>query len=516
MQIKVNGNSLDNGSWRRMLGQVHIAQSGDGLKIISVNVIVQGSTPEELNTRWASTKSDFELDNGSVMVWVDSSASTPTEDISVSDGRHNGNKTRLSFDATKTQTGLSIVATFTCFTTMSVASGTRRFIQFTGQRGELTLIRSYGAGRTPIRTVTGSFVTTMNDSAYPGFTFASIVANSGKARFVMVGALPAFKVGQRLIVTGSTNHNGPHIITAISGQNVDTLTVYSATDAGSATIGQPTTGYENYYAARNTLLTTYLLVDSDGGRLGTEGLALSEESVKELDPDGYSVEFTVSSEWMQIDLSALPSARKFQITVTEQKPELWQGPDKPTFLVGEGSITIDKEAASTTSLASMYESVKSAIKAEVERQTNKTGAHKLVEVVSTDAAAMIIAFKVVFSTSEVINYKRSEVWSFSARYFMYRDAEGYDMLQRDPGDDDTVVTVTAERSGFSQIDLAPFAAAPAGGTFIPMGAGVSLDDPDETPQGELIYKQSYSRSYRKVKLRSASAVRIGKAQIFTQ
>lgn len=515
MQIKVNGNSLDNGSWRRMLGQIHIAQSGDGLKVVSVNVIVQGSTAEELNTRWASTKSDFETDNGSVMVWVDSSATTPTEDIGAADGTHNGNKTRLTFDATKTQTGLSIVATFTCFTMMYVPSGTaRRFIKFTGQKGELTLIRSWGGGRTPIRTVAGTFTTTFNADAHVGFTFTSISSNGGKARFVMVGALPTFKVGMKLIVTGSTNHNGPHIITAISGQNVDTLTVYSATDTGSAKIGSPTTGYENYYAARNTLLTTYLLVDTDGGRLGTEGLALSGESIKELDPDGYTLEFSLSSEWMQIDLSALPSVRKFQMSVTEQKPELWQGPDKPTFLVGEGTLTVDKEAAATTSLTGMYESVKSAIKAEVERQTGKSATHKIIEIVTTDASAMVLAFKVMFTTSEVINYKRTEVWSFSARYFMYRDAEGYDMLQRDPGDDDCVVAVTVERQGFTAVDLAPFAAAPAG-SFIPMGAGFSVDDPEETPQGEQIIGQSYSRSYRKVKLRS-SGIRVGKAQIFTQ
>lgn len=510
-QINVDGIALDNGDWRQILGDLIVGEGADGLRFVGATFIVMGSTPEELNTRWATTKTDFEKMDIRVQAWGDDSATTPSEDIAPFDGKHERTRTRVHWDATKQQTGHRYICTFAA-TTFRLGQGGSGLAspQFTGQVGTIELLRSYNAGRIAARTLRCRFTTSYTATAAGPFTISSVASASGKARFTLVGTMPTFVAGQRMTVSGSTAYNGVHEVLAISGQLVTTNTAYNATDTGSALIGDPTTGEANYEAARDTLLNDWLKVEDSGAYLADEGLALTGESIRSLDKGGYTVEVTLNAERVQVNPASYnANVRKFTCLVNRRDPPAWQnaGGEKPTLYTAQGSFTIDSELLGSNNLLTVYKSMDRAVKDEIQRQTGV--APRVLDLErDLDPNTMTVGFTFVCVSAQVdaIKFKRSESWKFDQKYQAWRKGK-YHQVQTEDGDPDCLVTVTVERTGFSEVDLSQLISPPQQGgfVFLPISWGVSKDDPSETPAGELLYDQGFARVYRRFKFEGASA-----------
>lgn len=516
MQLKVDEVQLDNGTWRRLVDQFDIrSMPGNGQKTVVCKFIITGDTPTELNTRWKQTRDDFIKTNPRVLVWADSSTTTPTEDISWFDGRHTSIETRVSWDYGHTQTGLSIVCLFICLAqeAQPPSSDNSRTNQFRGQHGEIVISAAYSAGLISSRVVECQFVSTFQEGFAGPFTLTTVENDgSGKARFVFSGGpnLPTFKIGQKITITGTTNYNGTHEVSAINNttDKITTTLPFGIAESGlsgTGTLGQPTTGLENYIDAREDILSDYLLVETDGGWNGTEGLALTGETIKQ-DPDGQVVNVTLASSYMVIDLTAIPSVRAFEMAVSRITPEKYDpvGGNEPTTYAAKGHFIVDKDALGSTAMAGLYALVDASIKSEVERQLGETVKYVSKKYTSS-ADFMAVDFELTFLASDVdvfrfnITIQEDEVFNFASHI----DADGYDLVQLPPGGAAKTCIVTVERTGYGRIDLSTFLTPPlpGGGTYQMISRTKTYDSQKLTPSGDVIVDEAWSASYRLFRLR---------------
>lgn len=58
-QVEVDGTPIANGTYRHIVGPVSCAVSTGGQKVLSCEFVIEGSTPEECATRWATAKSEL-------------------------------------------------------------------------------------------------------------------------------------------------------------------------------------------------------------------------------------------------------------------------------------------------------------------------------------------------------------------------------------------------------------------------------------------------------------------------
>jgi len=513
-QVKVDNVSLDNGTWRRIVGDVTVSVALDGTKSLSCSFLVTGTSHADLLSNWETTQADFRKTNPRVQFWLDSTATNPLEDMYPGDGTHgNSLLTQVSQDITQKQVGFTIMANFIAVTQVVEAAGGAgvKNMPFTGMSSQIAISSTYSAGRIESRTVSGSFTTTLG-SAYGPYTIVSASNNGGQVRFTISTDPAAFVEGMKFIVSSSTvgAYVGSWLVTAVNvaSKTIDVKLDYSATATGAGSLTNPITGYNNYIAYRDQLLNQYLLVGDDGERDSSTGLALTGEVINRATIEGFDVSFTLDAEWVQLDTTAVPSIRALNYTVQTQKPERWPlGYPKPTIIVVSGSFTIDKEAYGSTTIHSLFNTIKPTVIADVELQVGNTGNRRISEVVTTTPGSMIVQFGMQFITrnTELITLKVSTLISRKLLFTKWPDADGFSIIQTPPESWEVTVTKTVTRTGYNAVDLKSQVSPPqeSGYTFTLIGDTQIDEDPDEgTLDGEAIYEQTYAATYMRDKVRS--------------
>ena len=517
MQIIVDNTNLDNGTSRRMLGQIKNTEAG-GQKTVLATFIITGDTATEFNQNWAAAQLAFNKKNPRVVLYCDDTATEQTEEISWLDGRHTEVNTSISWDPAYTQTGRSAVCTFTCTAVMTLpapsAGGGSVANEFKGQSGSIKLVKVYSTGGIKTRIVEAVFQTTYNATSGGTFTITTVASGTGGAAFTLTGTLPAFKVGQKIKVTGTTNYNGTHEIISISGQVVTVSKPFGSGESGltaSGTIGEATTGEENYTTAEPTLLTDYLLCDADGGRNTTNGYAFSGKTIRAIDAEGGGVMATLTStEMLQSGVAtAVPSAREFTCVTTVRKPEAYdpKGGPEPITYTGKGRITCDRVELGSTNLSSIYTSAAESIKLEVATQGGvAAGALRVVSLAQAlSPDGMFVEFEITYTGVNVsaMNFRTTVNETTQQPVIAHRDSEGYHILQVPPGPPDGAVIKTCTRTGFGDQSLAAFIAPPvqSGFTFVQVGTSKVKQRPLTTPAGEEVFEATWSALFNRYRVR---------------
>lgn len=513
-QIKVDNVALDNGTWRRIVGDVTVSVAIDGTKSLSCSVLVTGTSHADLKSNWEATIADFRKTNPRVQFWIDSTAADPLEDMYPGDGTHASSLlTQVSQDITQKQVGYTIMASFitvTQLTELSGGSGVKN-LPFVGLSSQIAISSTYSAGRIQTRTVSGSFTTTLG-SAYGPYTIVSAADNGGQVRFTISTDPADFVEGMKFIVSSATvgAYVGTWLVTAVNvgAKTIDVKLDYTATATGTGSLTNPITGYNNYLAYRNQLLNQYLLVGNDGARDASTGLALTGEVLNRSSIEGFDVSFTLDAEWVQLDTTAVPSIRSLNYSVQTQKPERWPlGQPKPTVIVVSGSFTIDKEAYGSTNIHSLFNTIKPTVVADVELQVGSVANRRISEVVTTTPGSCLVQFGMQFVTrnTDLITLKVASTIIRKLIFTKWQDADGYSILQTPPESWEVTVTKTVTRTGYNRVSLAGLVSPPqeSGYKFTLTGDTEIDEEPDEgTLDGEAIYEQTYAATYMRDKLRS--------------
>lgn len=221
-----------------------------------------------------------------------------------------------------------------------------------------------------------------------------------------------------------------------------------------------TSAAANYAAARASLLTTFLGVDSDGGRDGTTGLAKTGENVQSLDEDENLVIVTLSSEEIPVDFSSEPALRGNDLIIKTIEPENWSQDDaageRPTVISVSGRSVVDQDALSG-SLHDVWVKIRSNVESILKSETGLTDISlQNVEIDSNqgDSTAIFSATYLAKNTV-VLQYSRTERETEKPEYQIWVDANGCEVVQKRPGDNPLIRTITVDRIGVGLIDLDP-------------------------------------------------------------
>ncbi len=365
LQVNVDGNDLDNGSWRYIVEGVGDDISLDNTRMLVIDFVIEANDAATLSTRWQSTRDDFIKANPRATINLDDTQGELFADVSQNDGVHTVTKTTVGVVGGKGQTDYSlycrlfIEASVTLFN-QGGATGSGG-TTYTGLIDKINRVTTYDAGRTEGRDLLMTFGATFDDDG--GLTVATVVSvadSGGKAVFTISEVPPTFAEGMRLELTSSTSANGDgyagvHLVTAINvgGKTITTDTAFDGDETGSGKLGQITTGEANYQASRGTILTDLLGVSSDGTRDATTGLYLAMEKKEHDDENENQVTVLLQARYAETELTGINDAqRDLDVTVSETEPHEWDtgGGTKPVYLAVTGSIACDRDELSDGSL----------------------------------------------------------------------------------------------------------------------------------------------------------------------
>lgn len=221
-----------------------------------------------------------------------------------------------------------------------------------------------------------------------------------------------------------------------------------------------TSGSANYAAARSTLLTAFLEVDGDGGRDATTGLALTNESVQSTDEDDNLVVITLAAEEVVVDFSSEPALRSSDLTINTSQPDAWSDDSAagqvPTLVTVTGQCNVDKDALSGN-LHDVWLKIRANVEAEVKSQTGKTDIELMSFSLVSDRKASMIAFNAMYRSDNtvVFSYRRVDQETETPLFQIYIDADGCEIIQKRPGDNPVLRTITINRTGVGFINLDP-------------------------------------------------------------
>lgn len=212
-----------------------------------------------------------------------------------------------------------------------------------------------------------------------------------------------------------------------------------------------TTALANYAAARSTIFTTYVGCDADGGRDATTGLARIDENINTLDEDALLVAVTIISSEVVLDYSAEPSLRSNDLIVQTSQPDAWPEVDAgpiPTLITAAGKVTVDKDVLSGN-LHDVFNTIRSAMETEVKSQSGKSDIELVSLGVSSDRLASTMSFSAVYRADnvETFIYRRVDREAEQPQFNSVVDADGVEIIQKRPGANPIVRTITINRTG---------------------------------------------------------------------
>lgn len=365
MQVTVDGNNLDNGSWRFIVEDMGEDISLDNVLVRVVDFVVQGNTAAELTSRWASTRADFIKANPRCTFNLDDSQTTLLDDVSPNDGRFNSVKSTVGLVGGKGHTAFSLYcrlyveASVVLFNAGGAGGAGSINTTYTGMTDKLVRTRTFDSGRIQSRDVLISFAGQFSATTL-AVTIASVANSGGKAVFTIAEVPPAFAEGMRLRVDSSSTVNGAgyagiHFVTAINvaGKTITTDTAYDGSETGAGYLGVFTTGEALYQAARSSILTDLMGTEADGSRDATTGLYLALEKTEDENENSSNVTVLLQSRWAETELTGINDAqRDLDVEISETEPAEWDpgGGTKPIYLTAEGSIVCDADELEDGSL----------------------------------------------------------------------------------------------------------------------------------------------------------------------
>lgn len=519
-QLVVDGNALDNGSWRKIVGGPSKLMDPSGeQESFAIEFLVQGDTAAETASRIASTESDFARQGARFQFFPDSSSTTTLIDWSPFDSVHPFVSSSVELAEDQPQSVYCAHCRFILVAQRYPKAGTgggSSTLPFTGQSAEFKIAESYTDEGYKTIAVSGCFHSVDTAGGGGTFTLTAVGNNGGYAQFTLTGTLPAFQANSRIVVSGTTGYNGTHYITGISGQNVTTRTLYASSESGlsgSGVISVYTSGESLYNTARTTILTDYLGTTSTGAPSQSAKRYLSVEQLVKRDAGGADVDFLlVSTDEPFVPASmaegGVNATRGFEFDVSETRPQSWfpECGALPRLYNAVATFTIHKDQMASTSLYDYYLLAKAEMTAKVEAEMPVAGTLKLLtSAVTLNYTNNGVRFSLLYRTNwtGTLSYSRSRADSTVLDMVSWSDSEGYDKAQRPNRAPSKVVTITTDREGEGQVDLSTFGSATspveAGFTFIEQERQEQVTGPYSTEFSNNMFTQRLVQTWHRYK-----------------
>lgn len=500
MQATVDGVNLDNGTWRRVVGQFGDDTGLDGRRVLAVDFIIEADSAATLASRYKATRDDFIKVNPRATLTLDDTGGEDWADVSPSDGFHTSTRTTVGIAAGHEQTGnshycrLYILADTSPPNAGGAGGGAASGLStYKGLQGTLRRTISYNAGRVQSRAVLATFVTTFEYNTATTYTINSVASGGGFAVFTFAEAPTAFSAGMKLKVLTSTGaYLGVHVVTAVNvgAKTVTTATAYSASVTGTAQLGTQTTGLANYTAAKAAILADHLLTDNDGSRNASSGMVLTVDKEEDLSEDGNEVQVLLQSEYQEVELANTAGSRGLVVNISHSRPDRWHpgGGTTPRFLMVTGHFFVDRDTLGASSLHEVFEST---ARAEIEAYVKSESGENRIRLLQQSFASSRKDHRVEFALRyqarnvTVIDFKRSQESREDDDTVHYK-AGKYDYEQRPEGLPPKTITVTVSRIGLNRQTLnVPAPSGESGGAvYRPIGTSTSEEEAD-TPFGRV-------------------------------
>lgn len=518
--VIIDTETLDNGTWRRIIGQPAAAQQESGtLDTFAVEFVIEADDAATLHTRFQSTEAALTRNGPRFQFTLDEDAGTNLFDWAPGDGTHFEVTSNIAWsdDDFHTARRMHLVLMVAADRTMPTGEGIGGgYLEYDGQESEISVAENYDQSGVLTRVVTGSFVSTFDEEANGPFTTTDIADDgSGFAEFTLTGSLPVFKTGMKLKVpAGTTAYNGVHIVTAISGQDVVTGTAFvgaESTLSAVTHIGEGTTAVENYEVAEPNIFTKYLEVGSSGEKDATSLLALTGKDTSTRSDIGTDMQFILSARRQDYEPTAVESTvnvtRGWELDVASKPISGWflsQGA-VPTELIAQGQVWLDK-ALTTKSPAAYWADVEDGIRTEIDTQAGET-TRVLLSQQTFDPVANTIRFHYTLRTtgSNTLTYQKSTATATAPNFTMWSDANGDDLIQRPARADNKVVTITARRVGEGFVAYNALVGAPpseGGFKYMEIDRNETVVGPKSTEWSVNTYDQSVAVSFKRTKPKS--------------
>jgi hypothetical protein len=525
--IVVDGNSLDNGSWRRLLGPVsHTMEVSGESEMLIAQFIVQATTKADLITRIQSTETDFIKTGPRVQFFTDT-AEAPLYDWTPNDGQRGELFTAVEWVPDESQSVYAVVMSLYITSNRNPVTGaggglgSSSVFEHTGQTSVFRLTKEYAEDQRMTVSVNGHFTATVAASGAP-MTLTDVENNSGFAKFKVTGSMPTYSNGMRITAAGTTNYNGTHLVTSISGQYFITRTPYASGEAGlvgaTAQVKASTSGADNYASARATIISTYLGVEASGAANGTNKRVLLSEHVVESDADGNDVDFIcVAGPQIYLDSNLQSGGNQvtrgfdFQLGVSEPSEWFPEAGPKPKLVSATGTFSVREDYVGGTTLYDWYNQSKanfaSRVAAEAGVGSVGTGTFKLVSsIVALDYTLNVVKFTHMYRSNwtGTLEFQRQYAESTKLDYAAWSDADGYDVVQRPNRAVPKTVVITTSRTGEGKTDIAPPTPTEGGYTYIEVAKDVQSTGPFITEWSNNSYIQHDVRTYVRFKFKGGS------------
>lgn len=474
VQAKINGVSLDNGSWRTIVDWPAIIRSDDGRQEkFAVDFLIEADTAAEMDSRWESTYDDFTTKNPRLQVWLDDSKATPTIDWYVGDNTHLSMVSIVSMrpEANRTQKKIlmTLVVSADCEPPQTLGGPVSELgADIQGLATTLEVAKHYMGSERYMLTASGVFVSTLNESAEGPYDLASVANNSGKARFSLEAPdviVASFDEGMFIDVSSPSAYEGRHFITAISGggATIDTDTDYVSVegDVGATVlVGTTTTAEDNFQNGKSQILVNLLETGTNGQPNATAPhMTKIAETISFTSEQKDALEFVLGSA-PESELLAATSGgnyvqRGLQYNVVFAQPPGWDSKlVAPIQMITiEGKVGVQKDAVTDTfDLTFWWNQMEAEIIAAVEAISNQRFGGSLRHRgtrVYIDYTTLDIQFTIecIGAYNGTVSYSARESFSEKQLRTVWSDTDGYDHIQEPKGATRKMATVTVDWIG---------------------------------------------------------------------
>lgn len=520
MQVWVDDVELDNADDVTIDGDFGESSSADNQRFLVCNFQIEGATPTDLMRRFNELRAQFNTRSKRVQFSLDDASSQFYADIYPGDGEHSDVVTFIQPNTAHKQTGGRLRCQLVAIATMTLSGLGAGGVDGVAGLESFRLTKQFNASRVSERTFVGTFTGTFDEDANGPYSIVAVADDgSGRARFQLSAAPPAFQAGMKLKVQDTNAvYGGTHKIVSIAGALVVVESAYvSNTTTGNAWVGEATDAEDNWAAQRDYILENYLGTEADGERDATTGLALSLEEIDVADA-GQTVNVLLRSTPIRRS-TGLAGERSFDIRIEPEKPQWWskagQAGERPTLYKCAGHLELDQDQVSTPLLQIWESTIEPAIKAVVQEERGAGTIQLLTSVRRLQHQSRRLEFELIYQGGNlgVIYYKRTFQWRYDPDYVKLGGTEGYHHVQRPATPPPTFVIVTVQRVGVGKVRLDVSDPGLAG--YTPVPAGTNSQEEDVSGDfGDNIWIQTTSQAYEYMKFKPGSNVRI--AKVFTQ
>lgn len=524
-QIQIDDTLLDNGSWRKVIGKPVVLTDDTGVvHTIALEFLISATTSTEMDSRWRSTWSAFTLQSPRCKLWFDDDESNPTEDWFIGDTKHVEIVSAVSRmpDQPETSLKLHCVLTVTGITQIPLSTSSANDDSIQGLTSELKIAKSYMNNERFTISAEGSFTSTIDEDAYGPFVLSSVTdSGSGRARFTMSGSptLPTFVPGMLIDVTGTTNYNGIHQVTAISDASdyIDTRTAYGSDEtglSGTVAIDDYVSAETNFENGINAILAV-MGVAAGGAPDTTNELALISRQVTYESDRLDSLSFLLSAAPEALVTSIVDSAaarvqRGLQYVVAVNEPDMWDDSlvSSPIDVQIQGNVTIHKDAIDEQSLKAWWGQFRAAIREQVATDLASGELRERHADYTLDYVTHEVGFNIVCTGNYngTLAYSKRTSYGEEVRYSAWQDTDGFDHIQVPKGAPVKIATQQISWLGEGALpEPAPPQAEPGFTYFGPIAKTLVSSEPMVTQAGDRYTQEEWEYRYLRLKLRQVGS-----------